>query len=130
MVSETSLAPEPSRRSPRGVGWARIILDPNANGTFTDSGDLDETPSYNEANELTGRDTDSNASDNYTPVFDAVGNQTDDGKDYTYPYHVWGRLREVHARSGGALVAEYRYNGNLVAEYSYDALGHPGQGWR
>jgi len=36
---------------------------------------------------------------------------TDDGKDYTYVYDVFGRLVKVKARSGGATVAEYGYDG-------------------
>ncbi|MGE3395176.1 MAG: RHS repeat-associated core domain-containing protein, partial [Steroidobacteraceae bacterium] len=77
------------------------------------AGELDDDSAFNAANEWLTRDTDSNSSVNYTLAHDAVGNMTDDGKDYTYVYDVFGRLVKVKARGSG----------NTVAEYAYDGLG-------
>lgn len=87
-------------------------LDLNGNGAFNDTGDLDETNTFNVVNELRVRDPDSNAgTTNYTLAYDKNGNQIDDGKDYLYVYDGFGRLRQVKARPGGDVVSEYRYNG-------------------
>ncbi|MGD9689500.1 MAG: RHS repeat-associated core domain-containing protein [Phycisphaerales bacterium] len=93
--------------------WKRRKLDLDGDGSYSGGGELDDTGAFNAANEWLTRDTDSNSSVNYTLAHDAVGNMTDDGKDYTYVYDVFGRLVKVKARSGGA----------TVAEYAYDALG-------
>jgi RHS repeat-associated protein len=61
-------------------------------------------------NELETRDTDSNASVNFTHAYDAAGNMTDDGEDYEYVYDAFYRLRQVKDQSS-TLLAEYRYNG-------------------
>ncbi len=90
--------------------WAECTLDLNGNGTLTDTGDLDETRTYNKANELTERDVDG-GSTVYTLTNDALGHLEDDGKDYDYVYDAFGRLREVKDRSSGNIVSEYEYNG-------------------
>ncbi len=46
-----------------------------------------------------------------TLAYDKAGNQTDDGQHFTYTYDAWGRLVEVKKKTGGTLVAKYRYNG-------------------
>ncbi len=91
--------------------WSVNKLDIDGDGLFTGGGELNDTGTFNVANELTARDTDTNGSPNYTLSYDAVGNQTDDGKDYTYVYDAFGRMTKVSVRGGGATVAEYRYNG-------------------
>ncbi|MBC7819666.1 MAG: hypothetical protein IAG10_22520, partial [Planctomycetaceae bacterium] len=92
--------------------WDREKLDLDGNGTFTGSGELDDTRTHNDANELLTRDTDSNASVNYTQAHDAVGNMTDDGQSYKFIYDVFGRLRKITDRAGSPnLIEEYRYNG-------------------
>jgi len=46
------------------------------------------------------------------PTYDANGNQTHDGKDYTYLYDAWNRLVSISTTGGSpTLVAAYRYNG-------------------
>lgn len=67
--------------------------------------------SHNAANELRTRDTDRNSSVNHTLTHDAVGNLTDDGKDYSYVSDAFGRLKTVKNRGNSAVVAEYTYNG-------------------
>lgn len=46
-----------------------------------------------------------------TLTHDAVGNLTDDGKDYSYVSDAFGRLTRVKNRGNSAVVAEYTYNG-------------------
>ncbi len=91
--------------------WDRVRLDLNGDGSFNGSKEYDDSRTHTLANELKTRDTDSNGTANYTLAHDKPGNLTDDGVRYTYVYDVFGRLRKVKNRSGGALVAEYRYNG-------------------
>ncbi len=94
--------------------WERRKLDLDGDGSYTGSGELDDTGTFNVANEWLTRDQDSNAGttgNNFTLAHDAVGNMTDDGTRYEYEYDVWGRLRKVKRTDNQALVAEYRYNG-------------------
>ncbi|MGE0438834.1 MAG: hypothetical protein AB7P94_18010, partial [Steroidobacteraceae bacterium] len=84
--------------------WMRRKLDLDGDGNYTSGGELDDTGAFNAANEWLTRDTDSNSSVNYTLAHDAVGNMTDDGKDYTYVYDVFGRLVKVKARGSGNTV--------------------------
>jgi len=102
--------------------WLRRRLDLNGDGNFTGTNELDDTGVFSLANELKTRDTDSNGTVNYTLAYDKTGNQTDDGKDYTYVYDAFGRLRQVKSRSDSSLVAEYRYNGlGFRIGWHYDA---------
>lgn len=66
----------------------------------------------------------------HTYAYDAVGNQTDDGKDYTYKYDVWGRLREVWTRGmSPVLKSEFRYNGlGYRIGWHYDVASSGGGG--
>ena len=91
--------------------WDVEKLDLNGNLNFNEAGELNDTRTHNEVNELTARDTDTNGSPNYSPSYDAAGNMTDDAKDYKYVYDVWNRLRWVKQTGNSAPVAEYRYNG-------------------
>ncbi|MGE3108826.1 MAG: RHS repeat-associated core domain-containing protein [Phycisphaerales bacterium] len=100
--------------------WTRDKIDLNGDGDFVDTNELDDTRTHNVANELLTRDTDSNASVNYTLTHDAIGNMTDDGASYKFVYDVWGRLRMIKNQSN-ALVEEYRYNGlNHRLSWHYD----------
>ncbi len=92
--------------------WSRRKLDLDGNGTLTGTGELDDTGTFNTANEWQTRDTDSNSTTNFTLTHDAVGNMTDDGKDYQYVYDAFGRLVTVKKRTSPyATVAEYGYDG-------------------
>jgi len=90
--------------------WDRDKVDLNGDGDFVDASELDDSRTHNVVNELTSRDTDSNASNNYTLTYDGSGDLTDDGQSYKYEYDAFLRLRKVKNQSN-ALVAEYRYNG-------------------
>jgi RHS repeat-associated protein len=85
-------------------GWLRRRLDLNGDGAFGGTGELDDTSTFNQVNELLTRDINSNSSVDYTLTYDAVGNQTDDGQGQTYVYDGFGRLV-----SAGPVL--YRYNG-------------------
>ncbi len=93
--------------------WELVKLDVNGDGDYVDGSEYTDDRTHNAVNELTGRDTDDNGTDNYTLVYDAVGNLTDDGESYEYVYDPFGRLVKVNSQSG-----------TLVAEYKYDGLGH------
>jgi len=90
--------------------WDRAKLDLNGDNDFVDSGETDDTRTHNVANELTARDTDSNASNNYTLTYDDDGQLTDDGQSYKYVYDAFGRIRQVKNQSN-TVIAEYWYNG-------------------
>lgn len=106
--------------SPTG-NFSRRKIDLNGDGSFGGTDEIDDTGTFNKANEWLTRDTDSNGSTNYTLTHDAVGQLTDDGKDYKYKYDGFGRLKEVKNQSNN-LVAEYRYNGlGYRIGWHYDA---------
>ena len=90
--------------------WDVAKWDLNGDGDFTDTDEYDDTRTHNDVNELTARDTDSNATNDYTHTYDAVGNMTDDGESFEYEYDAFGRLRTVKNQSS-TLLAEYKYNG-------------------
>ncbi|MCB9609471.1 MAG: hypothetical protein H6716_22960 [Polyangiaceae bacterium] len=91
--------------------WDLAKLDLNGDGDWSDADEYEDDRTHNEVNELTGRDIDDSGSDDFTLVYDEVGNLIDDGAGYKYVYDPMGRLREVLDRSDDSLVAEYRYNG-------------------
>lgn len=93
--------------------WKEEKLDLDGNGTFTGTGEHDDTRTHNDANELLTQDTDSNGVVNYTLVHDPAGNLTDDGQNYKYVYDAFYRLRKITDRSS-----------NLVEEFTYNGLGH------
>lgn len=85
--------------------WVDNEIDLDGDGTA----DIDESSTFNAANELTARTI---SSTTYDPDYDAAGNLIDDGENYLYVYDAWGRLVAVKSRAiGNPLVAEYRYNG-------------------
>ena len=99
--------------------WDAVTLDFDANNVYTGTDEYDDSRSHNDVNELTGRDTDSDSTDNFTHVYDEVGNMTDDGESRKYEYDAFGRMRRVRNQSD-ALIAEYRYNGLgfLISEHA------------
>jgi len=90
--------------------WDVAKWDLNGDGDWSDADEYEDTRTHNGVNELTARDTDSNATNDYTHTYDAVGNMTDDGESYKYEYDAFGRLRKVKNQSS-TLLAEYKYNG-------------------
>jgi hypothetical protein len=60
-------------------------------GDWSDSGEYNDDRTHNAVNELTGRDTDDNGTDNFTLTYDELGNLTDDGENYTYKWDAFGR---------------------------------------
>ncbi len=108
--------------------WVLYKMDLNGGNppNYSDGGELNDTQTFNTVNEIETRDTDTNASVNYTQVHDDVGNLIDDGKDYEYLYDAFGRLIEVRRTDNQNLVAEYRYNGlnhRIGWHYDVDADG-------
>ena len=99
--------------------WDVAKWDLNGDGDWSDTDEYQDDRTHNTVNELTGRDTDDNGTDDHTLSYDEVGNLTDDGENYTYEWDAFGRLRKVKNRSTSALVAEYRYNGlgHRIAEH-------------
>src|SRR5690606_32906290 len=99
--------------------WDDRLIDYDGDGVLTDSyagtspvipPDLEfSSTTYNEANEWTARTevtgntppgSPATVSNAYTMTNDAVGNLTDDGKEYEYIYDVWGRMVTVQDRVG------------------------------
>ncbi len=64
--------------------WGRTRLDINGDNDFSDANEYDDDRTHNIYNELTGRDTDDNGTDDYTLDYDTLGNLTDDGANYEY----------------------------------------------
>ncbi|MEE8153797.1 MAG: hypothetical protein V3T53_02430 [Phycisphaerales bacterium] len=106
--------------------WDQVRLDLNGDNDFVDANEYDDDRTHNDANELTGRDTDDNGTDDFTLTYDAVGNLTDDAENYEYEYDPFGRMRKVKNTSTQALVAEYTYSGlghRIGWHYDVDADG-------
>ncbi len=105
--------------------WELHQLDLNGDADFVDTNELDDDQTFNVVNELTARDTDDNGSDNFTLLYDEVGNLTDDGQHHEYVYDAFGRLRKVKNQSS-VQTTEYRYNGlghRITWHYDVDADG-------
>ena len=79
--------------------WDYVKLDLNGDNVFTGTNEYKDDRTHNDANELTGRDTDDNEADDFTLTYDAVGNLTDDAENYKYEYDAFGRLRTVKNQS-------------------------------
>ncbi|MEW5748974.1 MAG: RHS repeat-associated core domain-containing protein [Candidatus Thermoplasmatota archaeon] len=90
--------------------WDFYRLDFNDDGDGLDTNELEDDRTHNKVNELLGRDTDDNGTDNYTLVYDADGNLTDDDETYKYTYDPFGRLCLIQNQSS-ATVADMEYNG-------------------
>jgi hypothetical protein len=93
--------------------WDEDKLDLDGDGFYTGTDEHHDDRTHNKVNELTGRDTDNDGTDDYTLVYDAAGNLTDDGEEYKYEYDAFYRLRYVKDQSN-----------NVVAEHRYNGLGH------
>jgi RHS repeat-associated protein len=91
--------------------WDQVTLDFDADNSYGGTDEYDDDRTHNDVNELTARDVDNDSTPDYTLVYDAVGNLTDDGETYKYVYDPFGRMRKILDRSDDSLVAEYRYNG-------------------
>ena len=102
--------------------WDVSKLDLNGDGAWGATNEYNDTRTHNVVNEIERRDTDTNGTANYTLTHDAAGNLTDDGKDYTYVYDAWYRLRQIKNRSTSAVVSEHQCYGNgFRAGEHYDA---------
>ena len=91
--------------------WTYDKVDLNGDGDFTDAGEVHDHRTHNVVNELEARDTDNNATDDFNLDYDAVGNLTDDGENYTFEWDAFGRMRKIRNRANSNLIAEYCYNG-------------------
>lgn len=104
--------------------WERRKLDLNGDGDFTDTDELDDTGTFNKANEWGTRDTDTNASVNFTLAHNERGDMIDDGQTFEYAYDAFGRLVEGRNTSSHAAITKYRYNGlgyRIMMQYDVDA---------
>ncbi len=88
--------------------WSNQKLDLNGDGDQGDTSERDWNGTFNKANECTARGGNS-------PAYDAPGNMTDDGVNYSYVYDAFGRLKTVKTRGGSP---------TTVSEYTYNGLGH------
>ena len=105
--------------------WEFDKLDLNGDGDYVDTDEHNDDRTYNAVNELTGRDTDDNGTDDHTLSFDAAGNLTDDDEDYEYEYDAFYRLRKINDQSQ-ALILENTYNGlghRISAHFDSDEDG-------
>lgn len=95
--------------------WLSDKVDLNGGTNYTDSGEYNDTRTYNDLNQISTRDTDSTSGttgNNYSLTYDKAGQLTDDGKSYKYLYDAFGRLVKLTDRgSTPSTKAEYRYNG-------------------
>ncbi|MEE9131413.1 MAG: RHS repeat domain-containing protein, partial [Phycisphaerales bacterium] len=91
--------------------WTHVRLDLDGNNDFVGTNEYDDDRTHNIVNELTARDVDNDTTDDYTLVYDKLGELTDDKEFYEYKYDAFGRLIEVAGTTTQALVVEYTYNG-------------------
>jgi YD repeat-containing protein len=93
--------------------WDHVTLDLDDDNSYGGADEYDDDRAHNDVNELETRDVDNDTNPDYTLVYDAVGNLTDDDEEYKYVYDPFGRLRMIKTQSN-----------DLVAEYKYNGLGH------
>lgn len=90
--------------------WTNFKNDLDGDSNGTDPNETNEDRTFSDANEILTRVTAGPTT--ATQTHDKAGQLTDDGKDFTYVYDAWGRLKTVKTRGGSpATVAEYAYNG-------------------
>jgi RHS repeat-associated protein len=92
--------------------WDNVKTDLNGNSNGTDAGELNDTRTYNTANELLTRSAPSS-----TQTHDAAGQMTYDGQDHNFKYDAFGRLVKV-TRTAVPIGTS-----GIRAEYKYDGLG-------
>jgi YD repeat-containing protein len=99
-------------------------LDMNGDGVYTGTNEYDDARTYDSANNLAGRDLDSDPStttNNLTLTYDNAHRLVDDGQNYKYQYDAFGRKRKVTNRLTLALVEERTYDGlNNIIGIHYD----------
>jgi YD repeat-containing protein len=98
--------------------WSVDQVDLNSDNDFVDAGEHNLSNTFNDANEQTARGS-------ATPVYDEVGNLTDNDEDQKYTYDAWGRMVEIRNQSS-ALISRHRYNGlghRIAWQHDLDADG-------
>jgi YD repeat-containing protein len=98
--------------------WSVDQVDLNGDNDFVDAGEHNLSNTFNDANEQTARGS-------ATPVYDEVGNLTDNDEDQKYTYDAWGRMVEIRNQSS-ALISRHRYNGlghRIAWQHDLDADG-------
>lgn len=94
--------------------WTGFTSDLNGDGSFSSQGftataEKSESRTSNAVNEITARTINGTTKN---PVYNANGQQTDDGVNYTYEWDAWGRMTKVSTRGGSPqTVVQYKYNG-------------------
>lgn len=98
--------------------WAMHRRDLNNDSDYTGTNEVEDTRDWNTVNEITARDTNSDSTSEYVPVYNKRGDLIDElgsgsaSAGYKYEYDAFGRLRKIKNQSNA-----------LVSEYLYDALG-------
>ncbi len=90
--------------------WDLAQLDVDGDNNYNEANEYNDDRTHNVVNELTGRDTDDNGTDNYTLAYNLLGQLTNDGASYKYKYDAFGRLVLVTDLSDATL-AEFTYFG-------------------
>jgi hypothetical protein len=75
--------------------WDFFQNDLNGDNDGDDSNEVEDSRTHNTANELTARDTNNDASNDYTLSYTAAGQLADDDQHYKYTYDAWGRLVKI-----------------------------------
>ncbi len=92
--------------------WGGYQFDGDGDELFTTSSDVDDSRTFNDANEITEWDAgDAATSDLVTPVYDEFGNMIEDGTGLELTFDAWNRL-----------VKSVR-DSTTLATYAYDGLG-------
>lgn len=92
--------------------WGNVKTDLNGNSNGTDAGEVNDTRTHNDANELLTRSAPSSSQ-----THDAAGQMTFDGQDYVFKYDAFGRMVKVtHLTTPPG-------TSGVIAEYKYDGLG-------
>ncbi len=82
--------------------WKDHNWDHNGDNDYSDSGEWQEDGTFNQVNEWTTRELDTNNTAGYETTYnltyDANGNLTDDGQNYEFFYDAFGRLVKVEQR--------------------------------
>lgn len=95
--------------------WTLNRWNRNGDADYIDSGEVDDSRTHNDPNEITDRDLDTDGDTayddtHYDLVYNKRGDMTDDGQHYEYVYDAFGRLRKINRTDNQNLVVEYHYN--------------------